>query len=371
MFVLEFLTKKEIEKIFDKDSKLVIDYLLKKVLFSQPELLPGEKNGNIQMTKEFLENWVAQALNWKIIGAGNYPIDVYSEKDKIGADVKFLSAKTDKNGNFDFEKFKQELSQSEINFSKESYGMDWLGKSYARLLASDEATTLLKEDENWNKQEENQNSQNLLIKGDNLDKTTVDMDRFSMQLAGNPFQAELHVQTPMSDPGIRGSIKGKLNLGDFSDVIPLDDTKIKGSLNTALAFNGHLSSIEREQYNDFQASGTLTLRDFEYNSPDLTTPLTIQNLDMQFSPQFLELTDMKGTMGESDFQLSGRLENYLMYALKDENLRGSFYLTSSLLNLNELIPETEEAEDSTLTDTTRSEERRVGKECRSRWSPYH
>ena len=25
----------------------------------------------------------------------------------------------------------------------------------------------------------------------------------------------------------------------------------------------------------------------------------------------------------------------------------------------------------TLTDTTRSEERRVGKECRSRWSPYH
>ncbi len=100
MFVLEFLTKREIEEFFDKDSKLVIDYLLKKVLFSQPELLPGEKNGNIQMTKEFLENWVAQALDWKVIGAGNYPIDVYSEKDKIGADVKFLSAKTDKNGNF-------------------------------------------------------------------------------------------------------------------------------------------------------------------------------------------------------------------------------------------------------------------------------
>ena len=101
MFVLEFLTKEEIEKIFDKDSKLVINYLLKKVLFSQPELLPEEKGGNIQTPKEFLESWVAQALNWKIIGAGNYPIDVYSEKDKIGADVKFLSAKTDKNGYFE------------------------------------------------------------------------------------------------------------------------------------------------------------------------------------------------------------------------------------------------------------------------------
>ncbi len=75
----------------------------------------------------------------------------------------------DKNGNFDFEKFKKELAQSEIDFSKESYGMDWLGKSYARLLATDEATTLLKENEEWNNREENKGSQNLLIKGDNLE----------------------------------------------------------------------------------------------------------------------------------------------------------------------------------------------------------
>ena len=47
--------------------------------------------------------------------------------------------------------------------------MEWLGKSYARLLATDEATTLLKEDKNFNKKEENKDSQNLLIKGDNLE----------------------------------------------------------------------------------------------------------------------------------------------------------------------------------------------------------
>lgn len=75
----------------------------------------------------------------------------------------------DKNGDFDFEKFKIQLSKNEINFSKESYGMDWLGKSYARLLATDETTTLLKEDETFNQKEENKNSENLLIKGDNLE----------------------------------------------------------------------------------------------------------------------------------------------------------------------------------------------------------
>ncbi|PAZ05818.1 MAG: hypothetical protein CAK88_06725 [Verrucomicrobiia bacterium AMD-G2] len=47
--------------------------------------------------------------------------------------------------------------------------MDWLGRSYSRLLASDAATTLLREDEAFNQKPENTNSQNLLLKGDNLE----------------------------------------------------------------------------------------------------------------------------------------------------------------------------------------------------------
>jgi adenine-specific DNA-methyltransferase len=75
----------------------------------------------------------------------------------------------DKNGDFDFDKFKNQLQSNKIDFSKESYSMDWLGKSYARLLASDPATTLLREDIEWNSKEENRTSENLLLKGDNLE----------------------------------------------------------------------------------------------------------------------------------------------------------------------------------------------------------
>ncbi|MBW6483419.1 MAG: site-specific DNA-methyltransferase [Vicingaceae bacterium] len=75
----------------------------------------------------------------------------------------------DKDGNFQLEKFKNNLTEKEINFSTESYGLDWLGKSYARLLASDPATTLLKADEKHNAKPENTNAENLLIKGDNLE----------------------------------------------------------------------------------------------------------------------------------------------------------------------------------------------------------
>ncbi|MCZ2393027.1 MAG: site-specific DNA-methyltransferase [Chitinophagales bacterium] len=75
----------------------------------------------------------------------------------------------DKDGNFQLEKFKNNLTEKEINFSTESYGLNWLGKSYARLLASDPATTLLRADETHNSQLNTKNAENLLIKGDNLE----------------------------------------------------------------------------------------------------------------------------------------------------------------------------------------------------------
>lgn len=101
-------------------------------------------------------------------------------KEKVTGDIKVenkdleilkthFSHYFDQNGNFDFEKFKNYLTEKEISFSTESYGLEWLGKSYARLLASDPATTLLKADETHNAKPENTNSENLLIKGDNLE----------------------------------------------------------------------------------------------------------------------------------------------------------------------------------------------------------
>lgn len=103
-----------------------------------------------------------------------------SNKQKITTDIKVPNKDLetlkihfphcfDKDGNFQLEKFKNNLTEKEINFSTESYGLDWLGKSYARLLASDPATTLLKADETHNAKTENANSENLLIKGDNLE----------------------------------------------------------------------------------------------------------------------------------------------------------------------------------------------------------
>lgn len=75
----------------------------------------------------------------------------------------------DKEGNFIQGRFQEILTGSGADFSKESYGMNWLGKSYARLLANENPRTLIQADVEHNKKPENSDSQNLLIKGDNLE----------------------------------------------------------------------------------------------------------------------------------------------------------------------------------------------------------
>lgn len=75
----------------------------------------------------------------------------------------------DKNGAFIQEKLLEIVKSSDVELSKESYSLNWLCKSYARLLANLPPKTLLTENKIHNQREENKNSQNLLIKGDNLE----------------------------------------------------------------------------------------------------------------------------------------------------------------------------------------------------------
>lgn len=72
------------------------------------------------------------------------------------------------NGEFDLERFKEYLGDS-LTVNNEGYGLRFLGKNYARLLASIDTTTIVVPDEEHNAKPENANSQNVYISGDNLD----------------------------------------------------------------------------------------------------------------------------------------------------------------------------------------------------------
>lgn len=75
----------------------------------------------------------------------------------------------DKNGAFVPERLAESLRSDGLPVQKEYYSLNWLGKSYAKVLRDAPPETLLAEDAAHNRQPENAASQNLLLKGDNLE----------------------------------------------------------------------------------------------------------------------------------------------------------------------------------------------------------
>lgn len=71
-------------------------------------------------------------------------------------------------GKFDLEKFRA-LIGDEINIVEENQGFNFLGKSYARMIANQESLTVIRPDEPHNSKPENRDSENIYISGDNLD----------------------------------------------------------------------------------------------------------------------------------------------------------------------------------------------------------
>lgn len=74
-----------------------------------------------------------------------------------------------KDGEFKLDMFKDFLGEEEVDISKEGYELKFLGKSYAKYISSLETETYISPDSNHNEKDENRDSENLYIVGDNLD----------------------------------------------------------------------------------------------------------------------------------------------------------------------------------------------------------
>ena len=75
----------------------------------------------------------------------------------------------DQSGQFLQDRFNEMLKSSDVILSKEGYELKFLGKSYARYLSSTATETFLAPLEEDNEKDDNKDSENLYIIGDNLD----------------------------------------------------------------------------------------------------------------------------------------------------------------------------------------------------------
>lgn len=193
--------------------------------------------------------------------------------------------------------------------------------------------------------------------GPNLDNTSVDVKKFNIDFLENTIRADFFLTSLMSDPNIKSNVLAKVNLGTLDQVMPmLPGESYKGKLDADMHFNGRMSAIEQERYEDFEARGFLKLMGFEYNSPDFTKPILVHEMDMEFSPKFLAVNKADLEIGESDMKLNGRVDNYMAYMFRDEVLQGDFNLDSKYMNLDELMGVSVESSPAEVADSNASDD---------------
>ncbi|MCL2809495.1 MAG: AsmA family protein [Treponema sp.] len=173
--------------------------------------------------------------------------------------------------------------------------------------------------------------------GEVFDRTTVDLDRFNFEMAGNPFNIGLHLKTPESDLQVAAKFAGKIDFDSVADIVPLDDINLNGLLECDITLAGRLSTIEKEQYEDFQADGHLKISGFDFESPDFPQGVKITNMQLNFNPRFVELASFDIITGNTDISMNGSLENFIPFIFKNETVKGTLALRSNKIDLNQIM----------------------------------
>ena len=185
-----------------------------------------------------------------------------------------------------------------------------------------------------------------------FDHTIVDLKKLHVEFGTEPFDASLTLRTPESDLDLNTIVKGKIDLENILKIIPIEDTKLSGIINADFSASGKLSTIEKGNYESFNAKGNISINNLNYSSKESPLPLNIQTANFNISPQYIALTNLKAKYGKSDFAADGKLENYIAYALKGSTIKARLDFKSRMLDVNELMgPESTESNTTENTDT--------------------
>jgi hypothetical protein len=185
-----------------------------------------------------------------------------------------------------------------------------------------------------------------------IDHTVINIPAFHLAFDKAPIDGRLLVKTPTSDPYLDIAIKGKLDVRQLTTIFPMEGMTLSGIIDADVQAMGNKSAIDKEQYENFKASGQMLASNFNYSGSGVDKPVHIPSAKMNFSPRNITLENLKAKVGKSDFQANGTINNYLAYIFKkDQPLKGTFNLQSDLMDINELMGPSET--ETTTKDTSK------------------
>ncbi|MBT1703048.1 AsmA family protein [Chryseosolibacter indicus] len=179
-------------------------------------------------------------------------------------------------------------------------------------------------------------------------ETVINVQDFSLLLDKEQFNANLLLQN-LDDYNWDLKAKGGIDLEKITKIFPIEGMTLAGKINADLQTKGKYSDVQAERYDKLPTSGSASLKDFKYITKDLPE-VTLSQASMQFDPKKIELKNLDGKIGKSDFVVTGAISNYIAYVFGNETIKGKVNFSSNLLDLNEFMTDTEVPATAT-TDT--------------------
>jgi hypothetical protein len=186
----------------------------------------------------------------------------------------------------------------------------------------------------------------------NLDNTKIDLSKLHFELQGDPFDAKLLATNPIKDPYIDAAMKGRLNLDNVVKIVAMSEgTKLGGIITSDFAAKGKVSAIEKKQYENFDASGTIQATNVNYVSKELPLGMQMKNAVLTFNPKTVALNGFDAVIGNSDMQMNGSLTNFFPYFFGKGTLQAALDFKSNMMDANQFLSKDEKAAETASNDT--------------------
>lgn len=182
--------------------------------------------------------------------------------------------------------------------------------------------------------------------------TFITIEKLSFAIDEDQFNLTSKISELMGNTKVDAHVDGKMNLANISQAYPVPaDLNLSGILNMDVTTAFDMASVEKKQYERTKTVGNISVRDFEYSSAEIAKPVKLTKVAMSFNPQTVNLEQMNGITGQTDFNVTGKINNLLGFMFNDEKVQGSFDLKSDTFALNDFM-----VEETTDTSETQSKE---------------
>lgn len=173
-------------------------------------------------------------------------------------------------------------------------------------------------------------------------ETFITVSDASLVMDGEKFTADMSLQD-LDNYTWDVRANGGVDLEKMTKIFPLEGMVLTGKVKADIRTQGKMSDLDAERYDKLPTSGSASLKDFTFSASDMPYSVTISQSGMVFDPKKIQLTNTTGTIGKSDFVVSGAVSNYLGFVFgENETIVGNLDFAANLLDLNEFMTETEE-----------------------------